>query len=553
MSLNMLSVISRKSITVDEIVMIPAAYYHLVTGYFQLVDDHPPLSKILAGLPLLFVQPAEVQPHEIVEPGQSPEAQWAYQERFWEDNRSSFETISFWTRVPMIALTVGLGILIFVFARQLFEERAAVLAVAFFSLEPTVLAHGRVVQTDIPAAFGYLLVSFMLYQYFLGGTWRRAAALGAACGVALLAKFSMLIIAPMLAAVWLVLWWRARRTGSKSRSLIGHAAIVSLIAWLIVNSAYYFDSRPLTDADSVWIAQAFPANPAAVSGTVLTLSYLLPTDMLVGILWQFWHNAEGHPASLLGMYRTTGWWYYFPVAFALKVPLPFLLLSMASLGWCLYQLIKNRKTAVLIILVPFVVYTVFVLFSRINIGVRYYLPAFPFLFILCGTFLDWILRLPKRHIGQLVALVLLCWMSVEAVRAHPDQMTYFNQLTASRPHWWYLSDSNVEWGDDARLVALYLQARGETRVRAAFLGGRTMSHYGVEYIDLLPIAGTESPMTRYEAIGASFLNGSTVPAGRLIRGRRLSETERVNFFDAYRKQMPEAILGNSIYLYRIQQ
>ena len=93
--------------------------------------------------------------------------QWAYQERFWEDNRGSFETISFWTRVPMIALTVALGILIFVFARELFSARAAVLAVALFSLEPTVLAHGRVVQTDIPAAFGYLLVSFMLYRYLL--------------------------------------------------------------------------------------------------------------------------------------------------------------------------------------------------------------------------------------------------------------------------------------------------------------------------------------------------------------------------------------------------
>ena len=32
MSLQMLAVISRKSITVDEIVMMPAAYYHLAAG-----------------------------------------------------------------------------------------------------------------------------------------------------------------------------------------------------------------------------------------------------------------------------------------------------------------------------------------------------------------------------------------------------------------------------------------------------------------------------------------------------------------------------------------
>ena len=49
MSLQMLAVISRKSITIDEIVMIPAAYYHLVAGNFQLVNEHPPLSKIMAA------------------------------------------------------------------------------------------------------------------------------------------------------------------------------------------------------------------------------------------------------------------------------------------------------------------------------------------------------------------------------------------------------------------------------------------------------------------------------------------------------------------------
>src|ERR1043165_6300323 len=59
MGLQMFSVIWRKSITVDELVMIPSAYYHLVDGDFQLINEHPPLSKIVAAVPLLFVQPNE--------------------------------------------------------------------------------------------------------------------------------------------------------------------------------------------------------------------------------------------------------------------------------------------------------------------------------------------------------------------------------------------------------------------------------------------------------------------------------------------------------------
>ncbi|HYP01327.1 MAG TPA: hypothetical protein VER76_14145, partial [Pyrinomonadaceae bacterium] len=61
----------------------------------------------------------------------------------------------------------------------------------------------------------------------------------------------------------------------------------------------------------------------------------------------------------------------------------------------------------------------------------------------------------------------------------------------------------------------------------------------------------EWPPTRYVAIGASFLNGSTVPPGT-VRGRTLDEAERVNYFDAYRRRTPEAIIGGSIYVFREQ-
>ena len=40
----------------------------------------------------------------------------------------------------------------------------------------------------------------------------------------------------------------------------------------------------------------------------------------------FRRNREGHAAFLLGEFRMTGWWYYFPVALAVKTPIAFLLL-----------------------------------------------------------------------------------------------------------------------------------------------------------------------------------------------------------------------------------
>lgn len=561
MGLQMLAVISRKSITVDEIVMIPAAYYHLVAGNFQLVNEHPPLSKIVAGLPLLFVQPDEARDDKINAPLYSSNSKWGYEESFWVDNAKRFSSVSFWPRVSMILLTVALGFLIFRFAGELFGPRVAVLAVGLFSFEPTVLAHGRVVQTDIPAAFGYLLLFMALYHYARERTWRRAVWLGAAAAIAILAKFSMLLAGPVLAVFFLALWWRARprqfraerqagtiRSDQPLASVVAHGLIVLAVIVLVINAAYFFQHRALVEGDEQWIQSAFPAHSRAATLAILTLSHLLPIDFVLGIFFQFSHNAVGHSASLLGMYSQQGWWYYFPVAFALKTTVPFLLLSLASVGWGSYEWIKNRDHRFLWLIAPFAVYTVFVLFSHIDIGVRYYLPAYPFLFILGAALLDRLLKARRAYLlGSIVAISLVGWMGVEAVRAFPDHMTYMNQIAGRAPHWWYLSDSNVEWGDDLQTAAKYLHDRGEIRVNDGTLGGFfNFGFYGIERVDALALPKQEMP--RYTAVGASYLNGSTVPR-QTPDGRALTDAERLNAFDAYRHRTPEAVFG-SVYLYR---
>src|SRR5688572_10963463 len=148
MAANLLTAIGRKSITNDEIVHIPAGYYHLVGGEFQLNNEHPPLIKMWAALPLLFVQPIEPSPPNTVDEN-FMERTWGFHARFWQANRERFAAVTFWPRVMMIPITLALGALIFVFARKLFGEAAALIAVALYILEPTVLAHGRVVHTDL--------------------------------------------------------------------------------------------------------------------------------------------------------------------------------------------------------------------------------------------------------------------------------------------------------------------------------------------------------------------------------------------------------------------
>jgi 4-amino-4-deoxy-L-arabinose transferase-like glycosyltransferase len=545
MALTQIAVISRKTLTTDELVMIPAGYYHVIKRNPTLVHEHPPLTKILAALPLLLFDLAPPPTREEVT------LQWDRLMRFWTDNSQSFEQLSFWTRVPSFAITVLLGILIFLFTRDLFGRRSAVFAVALFSLEPTVLAHGRVVQTDVAAAFGFLLFFFALYRYGKNPKSTTALGLGLAVAIAVLAKFSMLLVVPIIGVMFLWRLWRPPGENVSRLRIAAHATIAAAAVLLLINGAYLFRCDCFNPADASWVAMAFPSNAKFMKLAIQALSYLLPTDFVLGVAWQLHHNATGHPASLLGEYSRTGWWYYFPVAFSLKTTLAFLILSIVSLIWCAYEFVRSRDKRFLWVLGPFVLYTAFVMMSKLNIGVRYYLPAFSFLFIAGGVLIDRLIdTIRTRRFGLIVATVLFAWIGAEAIRAFPDHMSYMNQLTGNNPGWMYLSDSNVEWGDDVKEVAKYLRDRGETQVRAVTLGGfLTFRFYGIESINLIEPEGVALPETRYTVIGASFLNGSTMPEGK-VRGRVLSNEERVDYFEEYRHRTPEAIIGNSIYIFR---
>ncbi len=554
MAVNMFAAISHKGITNDEIVHIPAGYYHLIAGDYQLNNEHPPLIKMWAALPLLLIQPQEAPPTEAEKQGVFNGLTWSYEHRFWQANIAQFRSILFWTRAMMIVLTVGLGVLIFSFAHSLFGPRAGVIAVALYTLEPTVLAHGRLVHTDLPAAFAFLLFFFVLRIYLKARTTRKALLLGLASGLALLTKFSMIVLLPVLAGLALLGLLFAPRLKENRRRILLHAGIVVCLVWVMVNAAYWFQGPDVVPGDVQWVQAQ---SPDAFNGwmTFFNLgSRIAPTYYLFGQYNVMLHNRDGHNTSLLGQYGTQGWWYYFPVAFALKTSLPFLIITLAALVWVLWRLIRKKDQRMLWLLGPIAIYAALSMSSHINIGIRHFLPVFPFLFIAGGALLERLLKARRpRHLAIAMLAISFGWMSVEALRAYPNYLPYMNQLASAHPHWWYLSDSNVEWGEDNAALAEYLHTRGETEVVGALSGGwGSLLQQGITYHEILPKPGVKAPDTRYVAIGASFLNGSTVYVNADENGRMFSEQQRVNYLAAYRTRQPEAILGDTIYVFRMR-
>lgn len=549
---NLLSNAWRASLTNDELVHIPAGYQYLRTGNFRLNPEHPPLVKMWACLPLLVVNP-----RVYLEP-EGADQQFARftvlaSIEFWQRNQLRFHAIAFWSRVPMVLLTLGLGILIYVYGRQLFGARAAVLAVALFSLEPTMLAHGWIVHTDIAAAFGYLLFFFTLHAYLRASTLRRALWLGLATGIALLIKFSMVILLPILVVTLVYLAVKAPSFGVSRRRRLLHACLMLVIVVLLLNAAYYFQHPALADPESKFIVDTAPTPLAAerITHWLRLLSELLPTYYLFGLYTVFVHNHLGHPTSLLGQHSVFGWWYYFPLAFALKTSLPFLLLSVGAVGWASYACVIARDKRSVPLLVGLTIYLAVSMSSSINIGVRHIAPVFPFLFLLGGAFLDRLLKWSRVRLAQALVVIVLGAMLVDYVRTYPHYLAFTNALTFDKPGWALLADSNVEWGQDVGELAQYLKSRGETNLVGALSGGwATPSMYGIKLLDFAP-PDLQSSNTKFVAIGAGFLNGASVPPGfKDANGVELSDEQRRNYFEKYRTLEPEKVFGNSIYLYR---
>ena len=297
MALNYFAVISRKTLTNDENYHVPAGYYHLVFGNYQVNPEHPPLVKMISALPLVLLRPTAPTP--TINPAENPIVQGhgAFL-AFWQANPQRLEAIAFWARVPMIALSLLFGFFLFTYARYLGGPIAAICSVVMFSLEPTVLAHGRVVQTDMPAAFAYLLFFFALQVFFQDPSLRRAILLGITAGLALVTKFSLLIVLPVFVGALSVMAWRSLKNETRRTSVKLGSAILSLL--VVVNLAYYFERSPLLPANREEVITAWPAHTTAVARGFDAVSTIVPPAYLFGAFVVNLHNDLGHYASTIG-------------------------------------------------------------------------------------------------------------------------------------------------------------------------------------------------------------------------------------------------------------
>jgi hypothetical protein len=160
------------------------------------------------------------------------------------------------------------------------------------------------------------------------------------------------------------------------------------------------------------------------------------------------HNARGHLSYFLGELRTGGWWSYFPVLIAIKLPLGFLFLAAVGL-WRRPTRPDGAWPFAIAVAIPTGVLAV-AMMSRINIGIRHILPAFPFFALIGAAGALWLLELGRNKSWALWgAGAAAGWMVISSIAVHPDYLAYFNALAGDQPER-IVVDSDLDWGQDIK-------------------------------------------------------------------------------------------------------
>ncbi len=219
---------------------------------------------------------------------------------------------------------------------------------------------------------------------------------------------------------------------------------------------------------------------------------------------------------------------------------------------------------------PVFVLSVMSILTNINLGLRYVLPIFPFLYISAGKVAPWSATfLSRRYLpwGGMYGLIFgtVLWI-------HPHYLAYFNAFAGGPDRGAsHLIDSNLDWGQDLVGLRRWLAThRPGERVGLAYFGQinpKIFEARGDGFDWFLPplepdsVSERDVPL-RYRGVAGrkGIEPGLYAVSASLVEGLpwRVYDNDRwapyptwFNAFGYFRDLKPFAKVGYSIFLYRV--
>jgi 4-amino-4-deoxy-L-arabinose transferase-like glycosyltransferase len=443
--------------TIDEPAHV-AAGAEWLSGTYELDPQHPPLARILVAIgPILRGAHYERLSH------------WMYSGNAILYGAGDYLATLASARAGTLPFFLLGCWVVFAWTRRLFGDAAGVIALFFFALQPTVLAHAGLATTDMAAAATIIAALYAFARWQEEPSVARAAILGVAIAAAVASKFSAIVF---LAA--------------------GGAAL------LAAGRARAGSPRPLV--------QLLVALAVAIAG-ILAIYRFDAGAFLRGIEDLRAHNKVGHPSYLFGEVRREGWRFYFPIALWFKTTLPLLVAFAFGI---------RKRTAALVAI--FLAILAVAMLSRISIGVRHVLPLYPLMAMIAAY---GVIQLRRPF-----AIAILVAQVATFALAHPDHLPYFN-LTAGRDPSRILLDSNLDWGQDLLRLEEACERRSIDALNIAYFGSADVRRHRLPKLTpLRPFTPTKGWVAISE-MNLKDLGARNRPRGAFDWLRQYEPVERV--------------------------
>jgi hypothetical protein len=476
------------SVTVVEFAQLPAglaAWQRHSLGIYRVCG---PLSKLLYALPahlagVQFDYPAsfdsDVQRRK----------EWELGRIFQQQNRERYHDIYRWSRLLPILATVLGGCLICEWSTRLFGKWPGIFSLCVWCWMPPILAHGSLVTSDMLSAVTLLVAARSFWAFLLKPTLRLAMLAGLTLGLATVTKFTLLIIYPywLLLSIARAILHRGSAMDGPGETSPAPTRMILLGSVLFIISIVALDALYLFQDVGFRLTQWQP-RLSSLGGDLQHLregpvmTWLLrgplpiPLEFLRGLDFQLADTERQQSAYLLGSTRPGGWWYWYAVAFLIKVPLPVLVLYGLSLAR-LRSALRDRDSIfwATLCLIPPAAGVALVISGTTGTGTN---AAFRYLIPSLGLLCVWVGQLANSGSKaiRLTSIVLLGWLTVDATVGTTDHLGWQNELgwawnhRSGRPA---LIGDSLDWGQDLARLGQWISRHsdeGSTLICAYGLG-----------------------------------------------------------------------------------
>lgn len=435
----------------------------------------------------------------------------------WNKTPEQIRTTLFAARTATIVVVLAGGWMLGL-AAAMFGPWGRLTAQSLWTFSPTVLANGALATHD---AWGAAMLCGLLWAFVRfaqqPGT-RRALEVGVALGLALSCKSTALLAAPGAVAAIVVIVRRSRNGtwGRVVALLAGCVAAAAMVVWAVYGfRTSYVPMAPL--------AQVLPSLPRRVGP--------VPAGRWIdGLLHQWELGVTEHVAYALGHVFHSGVWWFYVVAAFVKTTIASQVLFVANAAarvrrggsWLADAALLSFPAILLVVLS----------LGVMQRGVRYLLPAFPFVIL-------WLARGSANLIaesgsaGRIFVSSCLIAGAMESVAVHPHHLMFFNAWAGgpmNGPRWFVVGD---DWGQDQRRLVEWQRTNAAGRIFYTPYSAHP-DRWGLDFASP-PCVATPG---RY-----------ALQAVEVHRPRRIDE----GCLDWLTVEPPDDRLGYSIYLYTVDE